>query len=236
MSVLLIGAPQLAGLTGTGITVAVVDSGIHAAHPHITRIAGGVGIDAGRRLHGDFVDRLGHGTAIAAAIQEKAPGAELHVVKVFGDALATSARVLAEAITWAAQHGVRLVNLSLGTANPARAPLLAEAVAAAAERGTLVVSAARHDGVRWFPGCLPRVIGVELDWDCPRDAIRITGATLHASGYPRPIPGVPPDRNLRGISFAVANATGFLALALQRDPTVTSAQALLAVLQGAAVA
>lgn len=236
MSVLPIGAPHLAGLTGSGITVAVVDSGIHAAHPHITRIAGGVGIDARRRLHGDFVDRLGHGTAIAAAIQEKAPGAELHVVKVFGDALATSARVLAEAIAWAAQHGIRLVNLSLGTANPARAPLLAEAVAAAAQRGTLVVSAARHDGVRWFPGCLPRVIGVELDWDCPRDSIRIMGATLHASGYPRPIPGVPPDRNLRGISFAVANATGFLALALERDPTAASAQALLAVLQGAAVA
>jgi hypothetical protein len=31
------------------------------------------------------------------------------------------------------------------------------------------------------------------------------------SGYPRPVPGVPPERNLKGISFAVANVTGLLA-------------------------
>ena len=30
-----------------------------------------------------------------------------------------------------------------------------------------------------------------------------------------PIPGVPPEKNLKGLSFAVANATGLLALALQ---------------------
>lgn len=35
-----------------------------------------------------------------------------------------------------------------------------------------------------------------------------------ASGYPRPIPGVPPERNLKGISFAVANVTGVLARAM----------------------
>ena len=38
---------------------------------------------------------------------------------------------------------------------------------------------------------------------------------MHASGYPRPIPGVPPERNLKGISFAVANVTGLLCLHLQ---------------------
>ena len=38
---------------------------------------------------------------------------------------------------------------------------------------------------------------------------------LRASGYPRPIPGVPPERNLKGLSFAVANASGFLALAIE---------------------
>jgi hypothetical protein len=32
-----------------------------------------------------------------------------------------------------------------------------------------------------------------------------------APGFPRPIPGVPPDKNLKGLSFAVANVTGLLA-------------------------
>jgi len=36
-----------------------------------------------------------------------------------------------------------------------------------------------------------------------------------ASGYARPIPGVPPERNLNGISFAVANMTGFVARACE---------------------
>jgi len=37
-----------------------------------------------------------------------------------------------------------------------------------------------------------------------------------ASPFPRPIPGVPLERNVHGISFAVANATGLLARALTR--------------------
>jgi hypothetical protein len=41
---------------------------------------------------------------------------------------------------------------------------------------------------------------------------------LRASGFPRPIPGVPPENNLKGLSFAVANATGVIAGRLARQP------------------
>jgi hypothetical protein len=79
------------------------------------------------------------------------------------------------------------------------------------------VSAGDDEGVRWLPGSLPGVVAVQLDWSCPRDAFRrveYDGAPVfRASGFPRPIPGVPPDRNLSGISFAVANMTGFVARA-----------------------
>ncbi|MYG21824.1 MAG: hypothetical protein F4168_05470, partial [Gemmatimonadetes bacterium] len=40
-------------------------------------------------------------------------------------------------------------------------------------------------------------------------------AVVAASPYPRPIPGVPVERNLSGISFAVANVTGVLASVLE---------------------
>jgi hypothetical protein len=54
-----------------------------------------------------------------------------------------------------------------------------------------------------------------VDWECPRDTCYTAveqGATVYrASGFPRPITGVPPARNLSGISFAVANVTGLLA-------------------------
>jgi hypothetical protein len=36
-----------------------------------------------------------------------------------------------------------------------------------------------------------------------------------ASPYPRDIPGVPRERNLNGVSFAVANMSGFVARARQ---------------------
>jgi hypothetical protein len=57
------------------------------------------------------------------------------------------------------------------------------------------------------------VIRVAPDPDIARDQYRFDGATFYASGYPRPIPGVEPERNLSGVSFAVANMTGFVARA-----------------------
>ena len=41
---------------------------------------------------------------------------------------------------------------------------------------------------------------------------------FRASPFPRPIPGVPRERNLAGVSFAVANVTGFLARAMEGAP------------------
>jgi hypothetical protein len=82
-------------------------------------------------------------------------------------------------------------------------------------RGTVVVSAYQHEGIRWYPGAITGALGVVMDPGQPRDsvtALEIDGhPVVRASPYPRPIPGVPPERNLNGISFAVANATGVLA-------------------------
>ena len=225
--------PPFAGTTGQGIRVAVVDSGIHPANPHI----GGVPVSGGRifadgQVDADFADRIGHGTAVAAAILEKAPGVDLIAVRVFDRTLATSADVLALGISWAARHGARLINLSLGTSNPARATVLGEAVEEAVAAGAIVVSAAEADGVTWLPGSLPNVIGVTLDPACDRHGLVVTvddtGSVVRcgASGYPRPIDGVPIERNLSGISFAVANVTGFLARLLSKRPAIRDVRAL----------
>jgi hypothetical protein len=215
---------SLAGRTGRGVRVAVVDSGMHAAHPHVGgAVAEGVGFDAEGRMGGDTVDRLGHGTAVAAAIREKAPEAELLAVKVFDRSLSTTGRALVEAIRWAAGARAALVNLSLGTANPDHEAALSAAVREATALGAIVLAAAPDGQVRWLPGALPGVAAVALDWDCPRDRCHVSdapggGLSLRASGFPRPIPGVPPERNEKGRSFAVANATGRLALAIEGRP------------------
>lgn len=209
---------EFAGRTGRGVRVAVVDSGIHATHPHIGGIAGGVSFDREGRIGDDVVDRLGHGTAVAAAIHEKAPDAPLLAVKVFDRTLETAGLALVAAIRWAARAQASIINLSLGTTNNAHEQALAEAIADAARSGSLVVAAAPTAASRWLPGALPGVIAVEVDWDCPREIATVThdGATrLRASGFPRPIAGVPPERNVKGQSFAVANVSGLLAVAIE---------------------
>ena len=68
--------------TAQGIRIVVVDSGVHPLHPHIGGVENGVSVDAEGTLSDDFIDRLGHGTAVTAAIREKAPQAEILVAKV----------------------------------------------------------------------------------------------------------------------------------------------------------
>ena len=224
--------------TGRGVAIAVIDSGAHPGHPHLGLLAGGIALTPDGREHDDLTDRLGHGTAVTAAIQEKAPGARVHVARVFHDELATSARTLAKAIDWAGERGCRLANLSLGTPRQSRLEQLQPAVERAARAGTLVIAAYSHEGERWLPGSLPGALGVCLDWDLPRHRVRIGRRdgrrVLYASGYPRPIPGVPPTRNLNGISFAVANATGMLALALELFPEARARADALAALEALA--
>jgi subtilisin family serine protease len=185
-------------------------------------VAGGVAFDDDGRQHGDYVDRLGHGTAVTAAMKEKAPDAELYAVKVFDRTLGTRIDNLIKAMDWAAGEGMHIANLSLGTSKIEYESALRAAVDRAAARGLLIVSARDDDGVRWLPGSLPGVVPVQLDWTCPRDEYRVAdldGLTVfRASGFARPIPGVPPERNLNGISFAVANMTGFLARRLATTP------------------
>jgi hypothetical protein len=48
-----------------------------------------------------------------------------------------------------------------------------------------------------------------------REELEIDERGFIAAPYPRPIPGVPKERNLSGVSFAVANVSGFLARLLE---------------------
>jgi Subtilase family len=218
---------------GRGVRVAVIDSGVNTAHPHITGVADGVTIGATAEPH-LYPDLLGHGTAVMAAIQEKAPAAEYFAVRVFYSSLRTHIEYLLRAIEWCIEREIHVINLSLGTPNADHVLRFAPLIARAAERGVLLVSARDAGGVPAHPGSLPGVISVGLDWDCPREAYycRRSGDSLEffASGYPRSLPGMSKERNLHGISFAVANMTGFVARACECLPSrgYESVQAVLA--------
>lgn len=216
------------------VRVVLIDSGVHAAHPHVGGVSGGVGIDSAGELHADFVDCLGHGTAVAAAVREKAPAAEILVAKVFDRELAATGPALVAACEWAIEQRADVVNLSLGTTNTQHEGALASVVSRLRAAGAVIIAAGPQDGVRWLPGSLPGVWSVTLDWALPREQCRVVVSqarevSFTASGFPRPIPGVPPAKNLKGVSFAVANVTGLLAGLLDREDGTAPADVLVRV-------
>jgi subtilisin family serine protease len=205
---------------GRGVRVAVIDSGVHAAHPHIRSVGGGVSVlPDGTVEEGAFSDRLGHGTAVMAAIQERAPEAEYFAVKVFDAALRSTAIALARAIEWAIERRVDIVNLSLGTTNAAHKAQFERLAEQARSAGVVIFAARESEGRACFPGSIEGVFGVDVDQQCERTSYRArereSGLALAASPYPRPAPGIPKERNLQGVSFAVANVSGFAARALE---------------------
>jgi subtilisin family serine protease len=106
-------------------------------------------------------DSLGHGTAAADVVLQVAPGVTIVPIRVFARRLETSPRVLVAAIDWATRHGLKLVNLSLGTSREdALAPLYV-VCERARQAGVVLVAAASNRGHGWsYPAVLDPVLGV----------------------------------------------------------------------------
>jgi subtilisin family serine protease len=150
-----IGAPTVwkTGFTGRGVRVAVLDTGIDAAHPDFAgRIA---------RLDNftddpDANDVVGHGTHVASTIAGSgaasdgrykgvAPDATLLIGKVC-TALGCPESAILAGMEWAAASGADVVNLSLGGADNSELDPLEEAVnTLTARHGTLFVIAAGNN-------------------------------------------------------------------------------------------
>lgn len=202
-------------------TVAILDSGVHRSHPHIVEHASRVRIgpnflDAGAAADAaDGGDRLGHGTAVAAAILDLAPAAEVLSLRVFFDRPKASVDRLIAAIDYALTTDATILNLSLGTTDPATIPLWESAVERVRRAGRTLVAPASDFGIASYPGMLPGVGSVILDANLSREsAVRrlVKGRPFwFASPLPRPIDGVPPRSNVLGVSFATANVAAHLA-------------------------
>lgn len=168
--------------TGTGVTVAVVDSGVDSDHPQL-RPRGAVLRGADFHLIGDLpgdFDCDSHGTAVASIIAARvvpgvgfvglAPGATILPVRVSdrgytegGGVEMIDPEVLARGIWYAVDNGADVLNLSLAGAGDN--PLIRDAVAHAVEKDVVVVAAAGNgqEGTtqqRSYPAAYEGVLGV----------------------------------------------------------------------------
>jgi len=233
--------------TGTGVTVAVVDSGVSPNHP---TLAGKVrpGVDYVTPGSDGTCDENGHGTLIAGIIAGRdatsagfrfygvAPGATIVPVRVLRDQQRAfgadlSARV-ATAIRFAVDHAhADVINLSL-TTEPT--PDLAAAVAYAHDRGVALVAAAGNLGgsdAPQYPAAYPGVLAVAgVDTGDKHVTSSSTGAYVDVAAPGDRISGPAPRgggylyTTEGGTSFAAAYVTGVVALVRAYDPALTPDQ------------
>ena len=222
---------------GAGVVVAVVDTGVSLAPDLAGRLLPGWNVIDGSDPP---ADDNGHGTHVAGTIAEVegnglaeagvAPEASILPVKVLDAEGTGSDADVAAGIVWAADHGARVVNLSLGGGESST--VLADAVVYARHRDVLIVAAAGNDGGSvGFPARLTGVLAVgavdvalvrapfsaggrSLDLVAP--GVGILQQTLdEAGGYA--------DRSFSGTSMATPHVAGVAALALAAGRATTAA-------------
>jgi subtilisin family serine protease len=191
------------------VRIGVLDSGVCRTHPHVGKIVDGITITADGLVAG-YEDNLGHGTAVAAIIHHLNPAVDLVAVKIFDGKLATSLRAVIRAIDWCLDHDIQIINLSLGTLNPEYRIAFEEAVERTHAAGAVIVSALEMGGEPALPGSLAGVVGV-MEGEEYEVCHRYGKPVYIAPPYPRDIPGVPRERNLKGVSFAVARISAKVA-------------------------
>jgi hypothetical protein len=188
--------------------IAVIDSGITLPGAKVAdRAAFRLGEDGlGVERISAQPDRIGHGSAVAAAILAQATAVELIDAQIFHDRITASPAAVAAALRWAVGCGARLATLSLGLS--ADRPVLRAAVEEALSQGLLLVAASPARGGPVWPAAYPGVIAATGDARCAPGEVSVLPAAFGTC--PRRTDG---DPRAGGASLAVGHLAGLLATA-----------------------
>ena len=218
------------GSDGTGVRVAIVDSGIDGEHELVGGIQRAVAVEKSASGEAEIVqdsigDVAGHGTACAGIIRSVAPACELWSVRVLGPNARGGAAALVAGLRWAVEQGCEVVNLSLSTPKRETAATLHETADEAYFNGTLFVAAAHNLDVRSYPWRFASVISVAShDGDDPFEFLYNPNPPVEilARGIDIEVAWLGGSRIVAaGNSFATAYVTGICALILAKHPGLT---------------
>ncbi|WP_458796764.1 S8 family peptidase [Terribacillus saccharophilus] len=210
------------GLTGKGVKIAVIDSGIY---PHEDlKIAGGYSAVS---YTSSYKDDEGHGTHVAGIIGAKhnrygtdgvAPDAQLYAVKALDNVGQGNLSDLLEGIDWAISNNMNIINMSMGTAYKSMA--LQDAVDKAYRNGILLVAASGNEGAGRpldYPAAFDKVIAVSAsDSQNNIASFSSVGSKVELSA-----PGADITSTYLGTYYAMMSGTS------QATPHVTAMLALL---------
>lgn len=240
-------------LGSRSVLVAVVDTGVWWTQPDIQANMWSNPADG---THGyDFVDGdtnpmdvdpsgTYHGTGVAgviAAITDNGQGiagtAQISVIalRALGSNGQGSSLNTSQAIRWAADHGAKVINLSLGTNETFIGPTdIQLAVNYAWSKGALIVAAAGNSGSSTldYPARLANVVSVAaIDESGQRASFSNYGSGLDLSAPGTRIVTLSGGNNqpnnvhyLQGTSFSTPFVSGAAALLLSVDPSLTNVE------------
>ncbi|XP_053670597.1 membrane-bound transcription factor site-1 protease [Anopheles nili] len=153
------------GITGSGVKVAVFDTGLAKSHPHFKRIKERTNWTNEKTLD----DGVSHGTFVAGIIASSkeclgfAPDAELHIFRVFTNNQVSYTSWFLDAFNYAILKKINVLNLSIGGPDFLDQPFVDKVLELSANR-VIMVSAIGNDGPLYGtlnnPGDQMDVIGV----------------------------------------------------------------------------
>jgi len=226
------------GVTGDGVTVAVIDTGIDPSHEDLeANIVGGYATD--EAACGDcekpWGDDQGHGTHVAGTVGAVdndtgvvgvAPGVDLLGVKVLGGDGSGSFAGVAEGIEWAVDNGADVLNMSLG--GDSQTDVVKDALQYAQDNGVVPVAAAGNSGpcsdCVGYPGAEPEAIAVSASNESDGLAFfSSTGPEVDIAAPGANVQSTYPDdsyNSLNGTSMASPHVAGAAAsvLSVGTDP------------------
>ncbi len=222
---------------GTGIVVAVVDTGVADDHPDlIGQLVTGRNIINGTD---DPYDYHGHGTHVAGIIAAStnngvgvagaAPGARIMPVQVLSRTGAGTSSHVAQGIRWAVDNGADIINLSLGGG---WSLAISDAVRYAVDNDVVVVAAAGNDGQKGntasWPAADPNTLAVaSVDPSLATSVFSTRGSYVDISAPGRSILSTHLNNsyaNLSGTSMSAPYASAIAAALRQLEPDLTEHQ------------
>ncbi|MFD5062866.1 MULTISPECIES: S8 family serine peptidase [unclassified Streptomyces] len=216
------------GRTGKGVKVAVLDTGVDQTHVDLT---GRVSEAKDFSGSGNTLDKVGHGTHVAATVAGSgagapglrsgvAPDADLIVGKVLGDDGSGSDSQVIAGMEWAVAQGAKVVNMSLGSGpTNGQDPVTQSLEALATSSGTLFVVSAGNSGPNIStvsaPSIAPHALSVA--------AVDFAGGIASFSSRGPSFNGtVKPEIAAPGVNVVAAQATGTNIGTVQADPAYTA--------------
>lgn len=231
-SIVHIGAEVAAmnGIKGTGVKVAILDSGIDYNHPDLKENYKG-GYNFAYDNNDPFDDtRLGHGTHVAGIIAAKdngtgvvgvAPDASLYAVKVLNGGMLGSTSDILSGIEWAISNKMDIINMSFGVPfDPLNySQAVEDACQKAYDAGIIIIAAAGNSNQPTvdYPAAFDSVIAVS--------ATAVNDSRAPFSNYGTKVelaaPGMDIKSTVPGGGYAVISGTS------QAAPHVAGVAALL---------